>query len=214
MSVFFSSEPTPDDPDLAELWHLLENEDFGEAMTLAEAVCQNPAAPIEFYGGLSLAYGELGYYPDAEWIARKAIRFGESHWRARHALAVALMHQGRFLGALDILGFYRQPDELYLARIQIEKMGCYIDSLQVTLEDALQKDVPPAIYLYLAYLHGALENDVPGWGGRTEGWAEVIRFGAYLNVWERDADRHRRTPYGDHLAKHVSGIQRILESDR
>jgi tetratricopeptide (TPR) repeat protein len=213
MSVFFSSGPTPDDRDLAELWHLLENEYFEEAMTLAEAVCQNPDAPIEFYCGLSLAYGELGYYPDAERIARKAINFGESHWRARHALAVALMHQGRFLGALDILGFYRSPDELYLARVQIEKMGSYIDSLQVTLEDALQKDVPPAIYLYLAYLYGALEDDVPDWDGQTEGWTEVIRYGKYLSVWEHDAARHARTPYGDHLAKHVSAIQRILESD-
>jgi hypothetical protein len=210
MSVFFSSDPDSDDPDLAELWHLLENEHFEEAMTLGDAVCQNPDAPIEFFCGLSLAYGELSYYSDAELFARKAISFGESHWRARHALAVALMHQGRFLGALDTLGFYRHPDELYLARVQIEKMGGYVDSLQVSLEDALQKDVPPAIYLYLAYLYSALADDVPGGGGQNEGWAEVVRFGKYLNVWERDAARHPGTAYGEHLAKHVSAIQQII----
>lgn len=214
MSVFFSSEPPPDDPDLAELWHLLGHEYFEEAMTLAEAVCQSPGAPIEFYCGLSLVYGELGYYLDAERIARKAIGFGESHWRARHALAVALMHQGRFLGALDTLGFYRSPDELYLARVQIEKMGGYVDSLQVTLEDALQKDVPPVIYLYLAYLYGALGDDLPGWRGQNEGWAIVVRLGDYLDVWERDVTRHSNTPYGDLLSEHVAAIRRILERGR
>jgi tetratricopeptide (TPR) repeat protein len=214
MSVFFSSEPIPEDADLARLWQLLENEHFEEAMTLGEAVCQNPNASIEFFCGLSLAYGELGYYPDAELIARKAISFGESHWRARHAMAVSLLHQGRFLGALDSLGFYRNPNELYLARAQIEKMGNYIDSLQVTLEDALEKDVPPAIYLYLAYLYGALADDVPGWDRQAEGWVEVTRFGDHLSVWERDAARHRGTPYSDHLAKHVSAIRRILDKRR
>ncbi len=211
MSVFFSSEAHPDDADLAELWHLLADENFEEAMTLGEAICRSPNAPLEFFCGLSLAYGEMGYYPDAEQIARKAISFGESHWRARHALAVALLHQGRFLGALDSLGFYRNPEELYLARAQIETMGGYEDSLRVTLEDALQRDVPPAIYLYLAYLYGAQAGNAQG---RTAGWAEVIRFGEYLNVWERDAARHQESAYGEHLTKHISAIQQILERGR
>jgi tetratricopeptide (TPR) repeat protein len=211
MSVFFSSEANPADADLAELWHLLENEYFEEAMTLGEAVCQSPNAPIEFFCGLSLAYGEMGYYPDAEQVARKAISFGESHWRARHALAVALMHQGRFLGALDAVGFYRNPEELYLARAQIEKMGGYDDSLEVTLEDALQRDVPPAISLYLAYLYGAQEGDPQR---QATGWAEVIRFGDCLAVWERDATRHHQMAYGEHLASHVFAIRQILERGR
>lgn len=209
MSVFFSSDPIPDNADLAELWNLMTNEYFEEAMTLAEAICRSPNAPIEFFCGLSLAYGEMGYHSDAEQIARKAISFGESHWRARHALAAALMHQGRFLGALDALGFYRNPDEIYLARAQIEKMGGYADSLQVTLEDALNKDVPPAIYLYLAYLYGA-QNDTT----RAAGWAEVMRFGDYLAIWERDAARHQGTAYGEHLANHVLAIRKILERGR
>jgi tetratricopeptide (TPR) repeat protein len=208
MSVFFSSEASPADVDLAELWHLLESEYFEEAMTLGEAMCRNPNAPIEFFCGLSLAYGEMGYYPDAEQVARKAISFGESHWRARHALAVVLMHQGRFLGALDALGFYRNPEELYLARAQIEKMGGYEDSLKVTLDDALQRDVPPAISLYLAYLYGAQPGDPQR---QAAGWAEVIRFGDYLDVWERDAARHHRMAYGEHLTNHVFAIRQILE---
>jgi tetratricopeptide (TPR) repeat protein len=211
MSVFFSSEVNPADADLAELWHLLADEYFEEAMTLGEAVCQNPNAPIEFFCGLSLAYGEMGYYPDAEQVARKAIGFGESHWRARHALAVVLMHQGRFLGALDSLGFYRNPEELYLTRAQVEKMGGYEDGLEVTLEDALQRDVPPAIRLYLAYLYGAQSGDPQR---RSAGWAEVIHFGDYLAVWERDAARHRDVVYGEHLANHVFAIQQILERGR
>jgi tetratricopeptide (TPR) repeat protein len=211
MSVFFSSEADPADADLAELWRLLANEYFEEAMTLSEAVCRNPNAPIEFFCGLSLAYGEMGYYPDAEQVARKAISFGESHWRARQALAVALMHQGRFLGALDALGFYRNPEELYLARAQIEKMGGYEDGLHVTLEDALLRDVPPAISLYLAYLYGAQGGDPQQ---EAAGWAEVTLFGDYLDVWERDAARHREMAYGEHLAKHVFAIRQILERGR
>jgi tetratricopeptide (TPR) repeat protein len=211
MSVFFSSEADPADADLAELWHLLANEYFEEAMTLGEAVCQNPNAPIEFFCGLSLAYGEMGYYPDAEQVARKAISFGESHWRARHALAVALLHQGRFLGALDALGFYRNPGELYLTRAQIEKMGGYEDSLHVTLEDALVQNVPPSIRLYLAYLYGAHGGNPQQ---QAAGWAEVIRFGEHLDVWERDAARHREMAYGEHLTKHVFAIRQILERGR
>jgi tetratricopeptide (TPR) repeat protein len=211
MSVFFSSEADPADADLVELWHLLANEYFEEAMTLGEAVCRNPNAPIEFFCGLSLAYGEMGYYPDAEQVARKAISFGESHWRARHALAVALLHQGRFLGALDALGFYRNPGELYLARAQIEKMGGYEDGLHVTLEDALSQDVPSSVRLYLAYLYGAQGGDPQR---QATGWAEVIRFGDYLDVWERDAARHREMAYGEHLTKHVFAIQQILERGR
>lgn len=214
MSVFFSSEPVPDDAELAQLWHLLENERFEEAMTLGEARCQNPNAPIEFFCGLSLAYGELGYYPDAERVARKAISFGEAHWRARHALAVTLLHQGRFLGALDILGFYRSPDEIYLVRAQVEKMGGYLNSLQATLEDALQHTVPPAIYLYLAYLYGSLADDAPGRGEQAAGWAEVRKLGGYLEVWERDAARHQGTAYGVHLSRHVTTIRRLLERGR
>lgn len=214
MSVFFSSEPVPDDPDLAELWRLLENEHFEEAMTLGEAVCQSPNTPIEFFCGLSLAYVELGFYADAEKTARKAVSFGESHWRVRHALAVVLLHQGRFLGALDALGFYRNPNELYLTRAQVEKMGGYIDSLRVTLDDALQKDVPAAVYLYLTYLYGALADDSRDAQGRTESWSQVARFGDHLGVWERDAARHQGTAYGEHLAKHVSAIRQILARGR
>ena len=36
MSVFFSPTPLPDDLDLAELWHLLENDYFEDAAALAE----------------------------------------------------------------------------------------------------------------------------------------------------------------------------------
>lgn len=210
MSVFFSSEPAPDNPQLAELWQLLEAEQFEQAVDLAELVCQDTNAPIEFFCGFSLALGELGYYTDAEQIARQAISFGESDWRARHALGVALMHQGRFLGALDSLGFYRVPHEIYVVRAQIEKMGAYLDGLQVTLEDALQLSVPPGIHLYLAYLYGALAEDFAGWGDSREGFGEVVRYGDYLDIWERDAARHQHTLYGTHLAQHVSSIQHLL----
>jgi hypothetical protein len=210
MSVFFSSTLPPDDPQLAELWHLLENERFEDAMNLGEEVCQDSNAPIEFFCGLSLTYGEGGHYTKAEQVARVAVGFGETNWRARHALAVSLMHQGRFLGALDSLGFYRTPVEIYVVRAQVEKMGDYLDSLQVTLEDALEKDVPPAIHLYLAYLYGALEDDVPAWTGQATAFAEVVRFGDYLDVWERDVARHKHTPYGKHLNQHVAAIRRLL----
>jgi len=214
MSVFFTSEPAPHDPQLAELWELLENETFREAVRLAESVCQDANAPIEFFCGLSLASGELGYYADAERIARGAIRFGEGHWRARHALSVALMHQGRFMAALDSLGFYHTPDEIYLARAQVEKMGRYTDSLRITLEDALLKDVPPAIFLYLAYLYGSLAEHIADWPGRSAGVTEVRRFGGYLEVWERDAARHRGTPYGEQVGQHVAAMRRLLSETR
>ncbi len=202
MSVFFTSEPLPTDRTLAELWRLLESEQFVEAVSLAESVCRNPDAPIEYVCGLSLAYGELGYYEEAEGVARSAVSWGESHWRARHALAAALMHQGRYLGALDSLGFYRTPEEIYVVRAQVEKMGGYTDSLSVTLEDALQKNVPPALQLYLGYLYGAA------------GLAQMIRWGDHLDVWWRDADRHRATPYGEQLAHQVAEIRRLLENAR
>lgn len=212
MSVFFSSEPLPADRTLAELWDLLEKEFFEEAVTLAEPVCRDPNAPIEFFCGLSLAYGESGYYDDAEDLARTAIGFGEGHWRARHALAVALMHQGRFVGALDSLGFYRTPEEIYVVRAQVEKMGGYTDGLVVTLQDALQKNVPPALQLYLGYLYATLADEVPGWTGQAEGIARIVRYGNQLAVWQRDLDRHRATPYGEHLGHHLADIQQFLDN--
>jgi hypothetical protein len=211
MSVFFSSESTPDDPQLANLWHLLENEHFHDAVDLAEDICRDSHTPVEFFCGLSLAYGEIGYYDEAEQVARTAVSFGESHWRARHALAVALMHQGRFLGAVDSLGFYRDPVEIYVVRAQVEKMGSFIDGLKETLQDALQKDCPPAIALYLAYLYGSLGDDIPGWPGRSAGFAEVARYGEYLDVWERDLARHKNTPYGKALGQHVAGIRHMIK---
>lgn len=210
MSVFFSSEPEPDDPQLAELWRLLENEYFADAARLAESVCRDANAPVEYFCGLSLAYGELARYEEAERVARTVVGFGEAHWRARHALAVALMHEGRFLGALDTLGFYREPEEIYLVRAQVERMGDFVDGLSVTLEDALQRDVPPAIHLYLAYLYGSLANQIADWDTQASGFSEVMRYGAYVNVWERDLDRHRGTPYGDHLNLHLTAIRRLL----
>jgi hypothetical protein len=210
MSVFFSSEPVPSNPQLAKLWQLLEDEQFEGAITLAEGACKDTNAPIEFFCGLSLAYGECGYYADAEHVARRAVSFGETHWRARHALAVSLMHQDRFLGALDSLGFHRDPPELYAVRAQVETMGNYLDGLQVTLEDALEIPCPPAIRLYLAYLYGALAETVQGWGNVQAGFREVVRHGAYLDVWKRDAARHQKTLYGKHLGQHITNIQRIL----
>jgi hypothetical protein len=210
MSVFFSSEPVPDDPQLAELWSLLENEYFADAAKLAESVCRDVNAPVEYVCGLSLAYGELALYQDAENVARAAVSFGEAHWRARQALAVALMHEGRFLGALDTLGFYREPEAIYLVRAQVEKMGGFVDGLGVTLEDALRRDVPPAIHLYLAYLYGSLANQIPGWDTEAAGFSEVVEYGAYVGAWERDLDRHRGTPYADHLNQHLTAIRRLL----
>ncbi len=210
MSVFFSSEPPPSDPQLAELWYLLTNEYFADALQLAGQVCQDNSAPIEYFCGLALAYGENGYYAEAEQVARTAISFGELHWRARHALAVALMHQGRFLGALDAFGFHRFPIELYVVRAQIEKMGGFDDSLRVTLEDALEvENTPPAIQLYLGYLYGSMADEDPHWPGR-EGWAQVKRLGDQIDVWQRDATRHARTPYGEILTQQIAAIQRVL----
>lgn len=199
----------PNDPPLAELWHLLENEYFDDAISLAERVCQNPNAPIEYFCGLSLAYGEKGYYTDAEQVARTAVGFGESHWRARYALAVALMHQGRFLASLDTLGFYRTPLEIYVVRAQVETMGQFFDGLQITLEDALDQSAPPAINLYLAYLYGALSEYIPEWDGRA-GYDAVAHYGAYVEVWERDAARHPQTAYGEQLSQHITNIKRLL----
>jgi hypothetical protein len=211
MSVFFSSETAPDDRQLAELWNLLEDEHFDDAANLAESKCEDPSVPIEFFCGFSLALGELGYYSDAEDLARTAIGHRESHWRARHALAVALMHQGRFLGALDTLGFYRTPEEIYVVRAQVEHMGKFMDSLQATLDDALQKNVPPAIQLYLAFLANALATERPDWGSPDESSAHVVQLAAYLNTWERDAARHTRDIYGEHLARHIAAIKRLID---
>ncbi|NDJ75872.1 MAG: hypothetical protein GYB65_06410 [Chloroflexi bacterium] len=210
MSVFFSTETPTDDPQLADLWDLLENEEFEAAMDLAEPVCEDPDAPIEFFCGLSLAYGESGYYEDAERTARTAISFGESNWHARHALAVALMHQGRFLGALDTLGFYRTPLEVYVVRAQIETMGMFYDSLQQTLQDALDKDAPPAIQLYLAYLYTDLTRQVRGWGDTGAGVDVMLQLGDHIAVWDRDLARHATTPYAEVLQHHISGIDQIL----
>lgn len=210
MSVFFSLDPTPNDPRLAQLWRLLENEHFEDAMALAENVCQDNNAPIEFFCGLSLAYGECGYYADAERVARTVVGFGETNWRARHALATSLMHQGRYLAALDSLGFYRTPTEIYVLRAQVENMGGYIDSLQATLENALNTECPPPIYLYLAFLYGTLADNVRDWPDPDQAFEEVARYGDYLAVWERDAVRHRGTPYGDLLGEHVAAIRQII----
>jgi hypothetical protein len=213
MSVFFSSEPEPDDPQLAELWNLLEDEHFDDAANLAESMCEDPNVPVEFFCGFSLALGELGYYGDAEELARTAIRHGESHWRARHALAVALMHQGRFLGALDTLGFYRTPEEIYVVRAQVERMGNFMDGLQVTLEDALQKNVPPVIQLYLAFLHNALSTERPDWVSPGESRAHVVQLAGYLNTWERDAARHTHNAYGEHLTRHIAAIKQLIDQN-
>jgi hypothetical protein len=196
------------------LWHLLEHEQFADAMALSEAVCQDSNAPIEYFCGLSLAYSELAYYAEAEQAARTAIGFGEGNWCARHALAVALMHQGRFLGALDTLGFYRDPPEIFVVRAQVERMGSYTESLQITLEEVFDIDVPPAIHLYLSYLYGALAAELPGWGAEIDAVAEVIRFGAYLEVWERDAGRHRDTGYGQELSQHIAAMRRMVSKGR
>lgn len=210
MSVFFPPTPTPDDLYLAELWHLLENEYFEDAVSLAESACENPDAAIDFFYGLSLAYGELGDYAEAEGIARMAVGFGENHWSTRHALTTALLHQGRFLAALDSLGFYRSPVQLYVTRAQVEKMGGYTSSLQITLDDALEKLVPPAIHLYLAYLHGALAQDAPEWPDPRYSFEEVQRFGNHIDIWERDAARHSTSPYGMHLTRHIQAIHHLL----
>jgi hypothetical protein len=202
MTVFFSSETT-DNAQLAELWSFLESEQYVPAMDLGEYVCQDMNAPVEFFAGLSLAYGEAGYYEEAERVAKAAVGFGESNWHARHALGAALMHQGRFLGALDALGFYREPVEIYIIRAQIEKMGNYYDSLHVTMEDALEKEAPPAIRLYLAYLYGTEIDE-------KAGYAEVARLGKHLDAWNRDAARHANTPYGEALNRHITAIRRII----
>jgi hypothetical protein len=154
--------------------------------------------------------GELGYYIDAEGLARTAIGYGESSWRARYALAVALMHQGRFLGALDTLGFYRVPDEIYVVRAQIERMGDFVASLRTTLDDVLQKTMPPAIQLYLAYLHNVLAKELSDWGDPNESAAQIMRFSRYLDIWERDAARHHQSVYGEHLTRHIEAIRRLL----
>ena len=210
MSVFFVSHPVSDDSLLTELWYLLENEHFEEAAHISSDVCQHPDTPIEFFCGLSLAYGELGFYDDSEQIARTAIGLGAGSWLTRYALAVALMHQGRFLGALDVLGAHRDPEPLYVVRAQIETMGNYVNSLKVTLEDALEKIAPPAIQLYLAYLYGTITAKRPDWSDQPSCIREIIKWGNYLTVWEHDANRHYRDPYGIRLAKQVGEIDQLL----
>jgi hypothetical protein len=210
MSVFFSSEP-PDDPRIADVWTLLESELFEDAVYLASLVCQeDDDAPLEIYCGLSLAYGELGLYADADRVARAVVGGGETHWRARHALAVALMHQGRMLGALDTLGFHREPVEIFIVRAQIERRGGFVDSLKVTLEDALQKSAPPPIRLLLAYLYSTLSNEIAHWPSPTTAHAEIIRQADYLDVWQRDAERHTASPYGEQLFRQIEEIQRLI----
>ncbi len=60
----------------------------------------------------------------SKWPAKRSVLANRTGVRVT-PWPLALMHQGRFLGALDSLGFYRNPDELYLVRVQIEKMGGY-----------------------------------------------------------------------------------------
>jgi len=214
MSVFFTTEPPPADPALAELWALLEAEAFDEAATLAEDASQDPRAPVEWFCGLALAYGELGYYDDAETVARTALSFRDKTWRARHALAVALMHQGRFLGALDTLGYHRTPPEILVVRAQVEIMGEYVEGLGVTLEGARDLDVPPAIALYLAFLAAALAQAAGDRAGWQDAMARARRYGDALDVWERDAARHSGTPYGEQMAAQVTTLLDWLETGR
>jgi hypothetical protein len=214
MSVFFSTEPPPADPALAELWALLEAEAFDDAAARAEDAAQDPHTPVEWFCGLSLAYGELGYDDDAETVARTALSFRERPWRARHALAVALMHQGRFLGALDTLGYHRAPPEILVVRAQVEIMGDYVEGLAATLQGARDLDVPPGIALYLAFLEAALaqaEGDHARW---QDSVARARRYGDALGVWERDAARHRGTPYGDQIAAQVTTLYDWLAPQR
>jgi len=214
MSVFFSTGPPPADPHLARLWDLLAGEAFADAAALAEDACQDPRAPVDWFCGLALAYGELGYYAEAETVARTALSFRDKPWRARHALAVALMHQGRFLGALDTLGYHRAPPEILVVRAQVEMMGDYAESLAVTLEGARDLDVPPEIALYLAFLTAALAQASGDRAGQRDGLAWARRYADHLDVWERDAARHRGGPYGDRLAEHVAALYGWLAADR
>lgn len=214
MSVFFSTESPPADPNLAELWALLEDEAFADAATLAEDACQDPRAPVEWFCGLALAYSELGYYDDAEMVARTALGFRERPWRARHALAVALMHQGRFLGALDTLGYHRAPAEILVVRAQLELMGEYAEGLAVTLEGARDLDVPPGIALYLAFATAALAQASGDRAGWRDGVAWARLYADHLDVWERDAARHRGMPYGEQIAAHLTTLYGWLAGGR
>ena len=90
-------------------------------------------------------------------------------------------------------------------------MGGYTSSLCITLEDALEKDVPPAVHLYLAYLHCALAADRPEWADSIYGFEEVRRFADFADVWRRDAARHSGTPYGQHLNAHIQAIYQIVD---
>jgi len=214
MSVFFSTEPPPADPRLAELWALLEAEAFSDAAALAEDASLDPRAPVEWFCGLSLAYGELGDYAGAETVARTALSFRERPWRVRHALAVALMHQGRVLGALDALGYHRAPPEILVVRAQVELMGGYTEGLAVTLEGARDLNVPPAIALILAFLAAALAEATGDRAGWQDAVARARQHGDAIRVWERDAGRHRATPYGELLAAQISTLHGWLAPER
>jgi len=89
-------------------------------------------------------------------------------------------------------------------------MGGYTNDLRITLDDALEKSVPPAIQLYLAYLHGALAEEISEWPDPRYSFEEAHRFGGYIDIWERDASRHSESPYGIHLNKHIQAIRQLL----
>lgn len=112
ISVFFSTETIDEKAQLAELWSRLATENFDEEANLAEAVCQDPNTPIEFFCGLSLVYGELGFYAEAEQVTHQAVGFSESHWRPRHALAApsCIRAGSRGPGYIRVLsGSFRNP---------------------------------------------------------------------------------------------------------
>jgi hypothetical protein len=73
--------------------------------------------------------------------------------------------------------------------------------------------VPPAIRLYLAFLHNALASERPEWASPGESSAHVVQLATYLNTWERDAARHTHTAYGEHLARHIAAIRRLIDQN-
>jgi hypothetical protein len=93
-------------------------------------------------------------------------------------------------------------------------MGDYVEGLAATLQGARDLDVPPGIALYLAFLEAALaqaEGDRARW---QDSVARARRYGDALGVWERDAARHRGTPYGDQIAAQVTTLYDWLAPQR